>query len=154
MLCSLAALHPHWPAWCLFLIYPKYTSAVEHHSSSSYCREGAPGNPCGQNSHLLQGFAWISPHGGLLNTLFSTTTCPPDTFFSSLFLRKISPELTSITNPSLFAEEDWPWANILAHLPPLYMWDAYHSTACQAVPCLQPGSKLMNPGLPKWKVRT
>ena len=24
------------------------------------------------------------------------------------FLRKISPELTSATNPPLFAEEDWP----------------------------------------------
>ena len=26
----------------------------------------------------------------------------------SLFLRKISPELTSAANPPLFAEEDWP----------------------------------------------
>ena len=26
----------------------------------------------------------------------------------SYFLRKISPELTSATNPPLFAEEDWP----------------------------------------------
>ena len=25
-----------------------------------------------------------------------------------LFLRKISPELTSTANPPLFAEEDWP----------------------------------------------
>ena len=25
-----------------------------------------------------------------------------------LFLRKISPELTSAANPPLFAEEDWP----------------------------------------------
>ena len=30
----------------------------------------------------------------------------------SFFLRKISPELTSAANPPLFAEEDWPWANI------------------------------------------
>ena len=29
------------------------------------------------------------------------------------FLRKISPELTSATNPPLFPEEDWPWANIV-----------------------------------------
>ena len=27
---------------------------------------------------------------------------------SFFFLRKISPELTSATNPPLFAEEDWP----------------------------------------------
>ena len=38
-----------------------------------------------------------------------------------LFLRKISPELTT-ANPPLFAEEDWPWANIHAHLPLLYVW--------------------------------
>ena len=31
---------------------------------------------------------------------------------SFFFLRKISPELT-VANPSLFAEDDWPWANIL-----------------------------------------
>ena len=31
---------------------------------------------------------------------------PPHTYF--LFLRKISPELTSATNLPLFAEEDWP----------------------------------------------
>ena len=35
-------------------------------------------------------------------------------------LRKISPELTSTTNPPLFAEEDYPWANICAHLPPFF----------------------------------
>ena len=37
--------------------------------------------------------------------------------FYCLFLRKISPELTSATNPLLFSEEDRPWANIRAHLP-------------------------------------
>ena len=31
-----------------------------------------------------------------------------------------------------FLEEDWPWANICAHLPPFYMWDACHSMAWQA----------------------
>ena len=45
------------------------------------------------------------------------------------FLRKISPELTSAANPPLFAEEDWPWANIHAHFPLLYTWDTYHSMA-------------------------
>ena len=44
------------------------------------------------------------------------------------FLRKISPELTT-ANPPLFAEEDWPWANIHAHPPLLYTWDAYHIMA-------------------------
>ena len=47
----------------------------------------------------------------------------------SFFLRKISPELTSASNPPLFAEEDWPWANIRTHLALFYMWDAYHSMA-------------------------
>ena len=42
---------------------------------------------------------------------------------SFFILRKISPELASATKPPLFAEEDWPWANICAHLPLLYMWD-------------------------------
>ena len=49
------------------------------------------------------------------------------------FLRKISPELTSAANPPLFAEEDWPWANIHTHLLLLYMWDACHSMAWQVV---------------------
>ena len=44
------------------------------------------------------------------------------------FLRKISSELTTATPPP-FSEEDWPWVNIHAHLPPLYTWDAYHSMA-------------------------
>ena len=65
------------------------------------------------------------------------------------FLRKISPELTCTANPPLFAEEDWPWANIRAHLPLLYMWDAYRSMACQAVPCPHQGSEPANPGLPE-----
>ena len=56
------------------------------------------------------------------------------TYTFSFFLRKISPELPA-ANPPLFAEEDWPWANIRAHLPLLYMWDAYHSVVWQAVPC-------------------
>ena len=50
-------------------------------------------------------------------------------FFISL--RKISPELTSAANPPLFAEEDWPRANIHAHLPLLYIWDACHSMAAK-----------------------
>ena len=68
------------------------------------------------------------------------------------FLRKISPELTSATNPPLFAEEDWPWANNHAHLPLLYMWDACHSMACQAVPRPHLGSGLASPGPPKQNV--
>ena len=46
-----------------------------------------------------------------------------------LSFQKISPELTSAANPPLFAEEDWPWANIHAHLPLLYTWDTRHSMA-------------------------
>ena len=48
-------------------------------------------------------------------------------------LRKISPELTSTANPPLFAEEDWPWANIRTHLHLFYMWDSCHSMAWQEV---------------------
>ena len=70
------------------------------------------------------------------------------------FLRKISPELTTASPPLFFAEEAWPWANIRAHLPPLYMWDAYHSMACQAVPCPHPGSELANPGPQRSRTRT
>ena len=36
-------------------------------------------------------------------------------------MRKTSPELTAANRP-LFAQEGWPWANISAHLPLLYMW--------------------------------
>ena len=64
--------------------------------------------------------------------------------FIYLFLRKISPELTT-TNPPLFSEEGWPRGKIRAHLPPLSMWDAYHSMACQVVPCPHPGSEPANP---------
>ena len=49
-------------------------------------------------------------------------------FFFFFFLRKISPELTTANLP-LFAEEAQPWANVHAHLPLLYTWDAYHSMA-------------------------
>ena len=49
-------------------------------------------------------------------------------FAFGFFLRTISPELTT-ANPPLFAEEDWPGANIHAHLHLLYTWDAYHSMA-------------------------
>ena len=67
------------------------------------------------------------------------------TFIFFFFVRKISPELTA-ANPPRFAEEDWLWANIRAHLPLLYMWDAYHSMACQAVPRVHRGSEPANPG--------
>ena len=49
-------------------------------------------------------------------------------FSVCLFLRKISPELTT-ANPPVFAEEDWPCTNIRVHLPLLNTWDAYHSMA-------------------------
>ena len=44
-------------------------------------------------------------------------------------LRKINPEVTSTANPPLFAEEDWPLANMCACLPLLYMWSTCHSMA-------------------------
>ena len=36
---------------------------------------------------------------------------------TTFFLRMISPELTHCQSSSFFAEEDWPSANICAHLP-------------------------------------
>ena len=64
---------------------------------------------------------------------------------SFFFLRKISLELTSTSNPPLFAEEDWPWANIHAHLPLLYMWDTCHSMAWQTVYSFTPGIQTRKP---------
>ena len=81
-------------------------------------------------------------------TTFVLSDCRNNGHFF-FFWRKIHPELTSAANPPLFAEEDWPWANIHAHLPQLYMWNPYHSMACQAVPCLHPGSEPVKPGLPR-----
>ena len=55
---------------------------------------------------------------------------------------------------NFFFEEDWPWANIRAHVPLLYLWDAYHSVAWQAVSRPNLGSETVNPGLPKQSVPT
>ena len=77
-------------------------------------------------------------------------------FYYYFFLRKISPELTSATNPPLFAEEDWPWANICAYLPPMFFICGMPSTAWLAKWCRgpHPGSKLANRGPPKQTVWT
>ena len=61
------------------------------------------------------------------------------------FWRKISPELTA-ANPPLFAEKGWPWANICAHLPLLYMWDTCHSMTWQTVHRSAPGIPTGEPG--------
>ena len=45
-------------------------------------------------------------------------------FWGRLALSQLLPILL------FFAEEDWPRANFLAHLPLLYTWDTYHSMAC------------------------
>ena len=63
--------------------------------------------------------------------------------FYFCFVRKICPELT-YDNPPLFAEEDWPWANIYAHLPPLYM-GCCHNMAWQAVRRWVPGIRTCEP---------
>ena len=66
-------------------------------------------------------------------------------------MRKISPELTT-ASPPLFAEEDWPWANIHAHLPlVLYMGRLPQHGSYYPVPCLHPGSGPANPG--PWRSR-
>ena len=46
-----------------------------------------------------------------------------------------------------FFEEDWPWANICAHLPLLYMWDSYHSMAL-------PSGAMSTPGIQTGELRT
>ena len=61
------------------------------------------------------------------------------------FLRKIRPELTSAANPPRFAEEDWLWANIPAHLLPLYMWDSCHGMAWQVMHSSTPGNWTSEP---------
>ena len=52
--------------------------------------------------------------------------------FLFFFPRKINPELTA-ANPPLFAEEDWPWANIRAHF--LYFTCRTPTTAWLAKRC-------------------
>ena len=59
-------------------------------------------------------------------------------------MRKISPVLTSANPPLIFAEEVWPWANIRAHLPPLYV-GLRRSVASQAVHQCAPGIRTGEP---------
>ena len=42
-----------------------------------------------------------------------------------------------------------PDLNICAHLPLLYMWDAYHTMACQMVPSPHLGTELAKPRPPR-----
>ena len=121
-----------------------------------------------QHLESLSGHLFFSLHAAFFPSCFlsslllyiSWIVSSPSTscllrFFSFLFfLRKISPELTSAANTPLFAEEDWSWASICAHLPLLYMWDACHSMAWQAVPSPHLGSEQVNPRLPKRNVWT
>ena len=65
--------------------------------------------------------------------------------FFILLLRNISPELTSVANPPLFAEEDWPWATICACLPLFHMRDAYHSMVWQVVHRSAPSIRTREP---------
>ena len=61
--------------------------------------------------------------------------------FYLFFWKKFSPELSYVANPPLFAKEDWPWANICAHLLLFYIWDAGRNMAwwvvCRSVPRIQ-----------------
>ena len=80
----------------------------------------------------------LQPHIWLLLTKsYPITTTQLLSKKSSLFFskkKKISPELSFATNPPPFADEGCPWANICAHLPLLYMWNACHS-----IPEIWPG---------------
>ena len=90
---------------------------------------GGPAGPASV-SHTCQSHSqshWICPRTFHLPKPLSSLLL----LLLFFFFRKISPELTSATNPTLFAKEDWSWANIHAHLPLLYMWDACHSMAWQ-----------------------
>ena len=53
--------------------------------------------------------------------MFIVFTCESDFILFFIFLRKITPELTSATLLLFFAEEDCPWANLYAHLPLFYV---------------------------------
>ena len=95
-----------------------------------------PNWPLISSPSLLWGALW----GQIPPALCRHNTVIPFFFFFFLFfLRKISPELISPTNPPLFAEEDWPWADIRAHLPLAYMWEAWHSMAWWMVHRSVPG---------------
>ena len=111
---------------------------------------------CGLEAGPTTSLPSLYPFFHLTFSLSIYSLFPPSKiqFLFFFFLRKISPELIFAASPPLCAEQDWPWADIHAHLPLLYMWDACHSMVCQAVPCLHLGSKLANPGLPKWNVCT
>ena len=67
-----------------------------------------------------------------------------NTLLAFMFLRKLSPQLT-FANPPLFSEENWPWANNCARLPLLYMWDACHGMAWQAMRRSVPRIKTSEP---------
>ena len=54
-----------------------------------------------------------------------------------------------LTEDFCFFKEDWPWANICAHLPPLYMWDVCHSMAWQVVRRSAPGIWTGEPWAPE-----
>ena len=45
----------------------------------------------------------------------------------------------------IFAEEDWPWVNICAHLPLLFIWDAATARLDKRCVSVHPGSDPANP---------
>ena len=63
-------------------------------------------------------------------------------------MRKIGHELTSFANLPLFflLEENWPWANICAHLPLFCMWNAATAWLDEWCVDLCPGSEPANLG--------
>ena len=77
-----------------------------------------------------------------------------DQYVVFFFLRKINPELASAANPSLFAEEDWPRANICAHLPLFYMWIPATTWLDKRCIDLHLASELVNPRLQKQRAQT
>ena len=111
-------------------VYPRLVSVCVHQK------------PC--TRMLIEDDLWKDRH--IFSIIFSMLiffAFNRDCHLSIFFLRKVSLELTSATNPPLFAEEDRPWANIYAHLPLLYLWAACHSMAwyvvCRSMPGIRTG---------------
>ena len=67
----------------------------------------------------------------------------PSFFFFFFWVRKFRSEITSVANLLLHffsLEEDQPWGNICANLPPFCMWDATKSwldEQCRSAPWIQ-----------------
>ena len=91
---------------------------------------------------------FLVQHAGHATFPFDLENCIPCLknillYYLFIYLRKISPELTSAAKPPLFPEEDWPWANIRACF--FYFIYGMPATVWPAKQCLGP-----HPGSEPW----